>query len=167
MLCASQIATLSKYPRSQNVSTGLLASYGTRQMRFSLSATKQLVAVDSALHCLPAHALVNVLVLVWVSGPQVLDLDPQLVRQRWVIPPASLHNNGTGRGIHYEPLVRVVRLQLGVEADPDFRAGLADRWYHRAPGLLRDVLGLFDPEDVRTFQRLDVMYALVAQAVKR
>ena len=43
-------------------------------------AGEQLVAVDRAGDCLPAHSLVNVLVLVRVGGLQVFDLGPQLIR---------------------------------------------------------------------------------------
>src|SRR5262249_17300995 len=91
---------------------------------------------------------------------------PQLVRQSRVIAPARLDHHSARRGAHHEPLIRVVRLQLGVEADPNLRAGLTDGRNHRAPALLADVLGLFDPQDIRTLQRLDVMHALVAKTVE-
>jgi hypothetical protein len=64
-------------------------------------------------------------------------------------------NDGTLWRLPNEPLIGLISIEFRVERDPYFRTVFADRRDKCFPRIFRDVLGLFDPNDIDTLIRFD------------
>ena len=92
-----------------------------------------LCRVDGAFDSRPALTLPDGAVADGIAAQHQLALGVQLGTVPWVVGPVETLHPGPGRRVDHESGIGLVRVQLGVERDPDFAARRADRGDQHVP----------------------------------